>query len=164
MKRSMLLCLLFIFIKQACFCQAQYKDSLFFRANRIYKNDTLQKNTELKLLMAKDEVASNEFKQGVSTQTVAGVFGFVGGFLIGFPLGQAFAKKSVYNKPKWYLAGVGAGVAAVGIAFNTTANNHFRNAVQYYNEGLKNAYRKNKTPIQLNFAFNMNGVGISAKF
>lgn len=164
MKRSMLLCLLFIFIKQACFCQAQYKDSLFFRANRIYKNDTLVNMAELRTLLAKNDAASYELQRGLGNQTGTSVCGFIGGFLIGYPLGQAIFSKSINNKPKWYLLGIGAGFVGIGAALNATANSNFRDAVKYYNEGLKNAYRKNKTPIQLNFAFNLNGIRVSAKF
>lgn len=60
------------------------------------------------------------------------VFGFAGGFLVGWPLGTAIAG----GGPNWALAGVGAGLLVVSIPFSSAFKKHAKNAVDIYNAGV----------------------------
>ena len=104
-----------------------------------------------------NEEAYQEMKIAKTNYDAGSVIGFAGGFLVGWPLGTAIAG----GEPNWTLAGIGAGLIAIGIPFNAAYSKRARNAVSIYNSGLKP-----EAPDQLAFklAFTRDGIGIRLTF
>ena len=94
------------------------------------------------------EPASAESMSAAKTLGLVGqILGYAGGFLIGWPIGQAIAGDS---DPTWVLAGIGGGLVVVGIPFSIASSNNFENAVDAHNESLKTRVRG---PVQVGFQF-----------
>jgi hypothetical protein len=77
--------------------------------------------------------AYKEMKVAKSNYDIGSVIGFVGGFLVGYPLGTALAG----GEANWTLAGIGAGLIGVSIPFTSAYTKHAKIAVQHYNEGIQ---------------------------
>ena len=92
-----------------------------------------------------------------SNYDIGTVFGFAGGFLVGWPLGTALGG----GEPNWTLAGIGAGLIVVSIPFSTSYTKHAKKAVGIYNTGLsQTGLRK----IDFNLGLTCNGIGIKMTF
>lgn len=100
--------------------------------------------------------AYQEMKIAKSNHDIGSVFGFTGGFLVGYPMGTALSG----GKPNWVLAGVGAGLMLISIPFEVGYVKHAKNAVNLYNSGLKQI-GQNKTDIKLQFTFNRVGLNLT---
>jgi hypothetical protein len=61
---------------------------------------------------------------------IATVLGFVGGCLVGWPVGTELGG----GEPNWSLAAVGAGLAATGIPFALAYTKHAKKAVESFNK------------------------------
>ena len=107
--------------------------------------------------MKENPEAYDLMKSAKSTTDAATVLGAIGGFMIGWPLGSAIGG----GDPNWALAGIGAGVLAIGIPVGISANRKVLNAVDRYNQGLQNT-SINATP-KLNLTFG-NGFGLALNF
>lgn len=93
------------------------------------------------------------------TKNVAGtVLGFVGGGLIGYPLGQAIGG----GDPQWAIALAGVGVLAIAIPISISATKDVKTGIDVYNESLVASAFMPK-PI-LHFGGQQHGVGLSLKF
>lgn len=109
--------------------------------------DITQSNTE----------AYKEMKIAKSNYDIGLVFGFAGGFLVGWPLGTAIAG----GEPNWTLAGIGAGLILVSIPFSTAYTKHAKNAVNLYNNGLKSTGLNN---VDFKIGLTYNGIGVKVIF
>lgn len=89
--------------------------------------------------------------------TVASVFSYAGGFLIGWPIGTAVAG----GDPNWTLAGVGAGLITLGIMASGAASKDAIAAIEIYNSKLKSSQREG---MKLNLGIHDHGVGLALKF
>jgi uncharacterized membrane protein YedE/YeeE len=74
-----------------------------------------------------------EMKIAKGNYDAGSVFGFTGGFLVGWPLGTAVAG----GDPNWTMAAIGAGLIGISIPFSVAYSKHARKAVEIYNGGLK---------------------------
>jgi hypothetical protein len=101
--------------------------------------------------------AYKEMKIAKSNYDVGFVFGFTGGFLVGWTAGTAIAG----GKPNWTLAGIGAGLIVVSIPFSTAYTKHAKNAVKLYNNGLKSTGLSN---VDLKIGLTSNGIGVKVVF
>lgn len=108
--------------------------------------DITQSNTE----------AYKEMKIAKSNYDIGSVFGFAGGFLVGWPLGTAIAG----GEPNWTLAGIGAGLI-LSIPFSTAYTKHAKNAVNLYNNGLKSTGLNN---VDFKIGLTYNGIGVKVIF
>lgn len=100
--------------------------------------------------------AYSEMKIAKNNYDAGAIFGFAGGFLIGWSIGGAIGGQDF----DWTLAGVGAGLTAISIPFSAAFNRHAKKAVKIYNDGLKPvAYHP-----QLRIGVNHNGVGLTMVF
>ena len=81
-------------------------------------------------IMRDDPLASAEFKKARSSYSAAGVFGFVGGALIGFPIGTAIAG----GEPEWGLAVAGGALIIASIPLSKAFRRHAEGAVDLYNK------------------------------
>ena len=104
-----------------------------------------------------NQEAYKEMKVAKSNHDIGSVFGFAGGFLVGWPLGTAIAG----GEPNWALAGIGAGLIVMSIPFSSSYAKHAKNAVGIYNNGL------NQTGLRkVNFDLGLTcyGIGVKMRF
>ncbi|MBS4062741.1 MAG: hypothetical protein KG029_20265 [Bacteroidetes bacterium] len=101
--------------------------------------------------------AYKAMKTAKSNYDISSVFGFAGGFLVGWPLGTAIGG----GKPNWTLAGIGAGLIAVSIPFTVAYTKHAKTAVNLHNNGLRSTGLSNAG---LKLGLTSNGVGVTVKF
>ncbi|HEY3405176.1 MAG TPA: hypothetical protein VGK59_17450 [Ohtaekwangia sp.] len=95
-----------------------------------FKQDGRQLRPRQVLDIMKDNPeAYAEFKKAKTNYDAGSAFAFVGGFLIGWPLGTAIGG----GDPEWGLAAAGAGVLLFTIPFNSGFKKHARNAITIYN-------------------------------
>lgn len=109
--------------------------------------------------MEPNQQAFSLIKKAQLNNTFASIIGFVGGFLIGWPIGTAIRG----DKANWTLAGIGAGIAAIGIPFSSSANKQARQAVELYNSSFNSAsfYKLNS---KFKIVASGNGIGLSINF
>ncbi len=103
-----------------------------FGGYQLYHEGKQLKSKELKDLLKPNEQAYKQFKSSRSSNTIATVLGYAGGFMIGWPLGTAIGG----GKPNWILAGVGAGLVAVAIPISIGSNRKLKRSVGIYNATL----------------------------
>jgi hypothetical protein len=73
-----------------------------------------------------------EMKKAKANYSAGMVFSYIGGFMIGWPIGTALAG----GEPEWAMAGIGAGFIVVSIPFSTAYSRHARNGAEIYNRSL----------------------------
>jgi hypothetical protein len=107
-------------------------------------------------VMEVNKVAFQEFKKARANHAASGIFSAIGGFAIGWPIGQAIAGK---DNPLWGLAVGGAALVFVGYSFDKTFKKRATNALNIYNGGTSISYapklnlRFTGTQIQMNLKF-----------
>lgn len=108
-------------------------------------------------LMAPIPEAVKEMEIARSNYTTSTVFGFIGGFLIGWPLGTAIGG----GEPEWSLAGIGAGLLVISIPFTSAYNRHAKNAVALYNSSQRHSGLDGP---ELHLGMTGNGMGLRLSF
>ncbi len=86
-------------------------------------------------LTASNPDAYKEMQIAKSNHAAGSVFGFIGGFLVGWPLGTAIGG----GDPNWALAGIGAGLLVISIPFSSAYTKHAKNAANLYNSGVSHS-------------------------
>jgi hypothetical protein len=122
----------FIFSFLAVSASFGQESPIEIRKNRLFQD---YQYLDLSSLQQKFETSPEALalvNQAKSQYGTANVLGFVGGFLIGWPIGTAIGG----GEPAWALAGAGAGILAVAIPINSSANKKVKQAVDIYNGGL----------------------------
>ncbi len=110
-------------------------------------------------VMESNSEALKFMKRAKSNNVLASILGGTGGALIGFPIGAAIGGGDV----NWTLAGIGAGLVAIGIPISSGANKNAQKAVELYNASLiSSSFYKFKP--EFKFVANENGVGLSMNF
>ncbi|QFG52099.1 hypothetical protein [Chryseobacterium sp.] len=117
--------------------------------NKLVKDGQTYKLKEFRSVF-KDPNAASTFHKARTNAAVSNVFGYAGGFLIGFGIVPALSGKKtevrngvVYeNKPSrgWAVVGIGAGLVGVGIPFAYAADKQAKKALALEN-GEPTAFR-----------------------
>lgn len=108
-------------------------------------------------MMQVNPAAYDVMKKAKRNNDIGQVFGFAGGFLIGFPIGTAIAG----GDPNWLLAGIGAGLVGVSIPFSIRYHKNAGAAVAMYNDGIRSlGYHE----LEMKLGFAANGIGLTLKF
>jgi hypothetical protein len=97
-----------------------------------------------------------EMKKAKSAYDAGMVFGFVGGALIGWPVGSALGG----GEPQWVLAGVGAGVILLALPLSKSYKVHAKKAIQLYNDGTNQTGRS----LHIKVGILDQGVGVRLRF
>jgi outer membrane lipoprotein SlyB len=149
-----------IMLLSLAFCNAQKIDiEKVFGGYKYTYNDELISLGDLANIMESNTEAFELIKKGRTNRSLSGVLGFVGGALVGWPIGNVIGG----GDPNWTLAGIGAGVIVVAIPISSRANKNINQAVELYNASVDSkAYRKNKPEFHL--IANGNGFGLSMNF
>jgi hypothetical protein len=87
------------------------------------------------------------------------VLGFVGGFLLGWPIGQKIGGE---ESPNWTMAAVGGGILIPGIILDVKGKSKIKNAINTYNSSIGKSHSTLNS--SLNFALCNKGVYITCSF
>ena len=110
-------------------------------------------------VMESNSEALKFMKKAKSNNVLASILGGAGGALIGFPIGTAIGG----GDANWTLAGIGAGLVAIGIPISSGANKNAKKAVELYNTSL-NSISFYKFKPEFKIVANGNGIGLSMNF
>ncbi len=114
---------------------------------------------DLVKVMESNSEALNFMKKAKSNNLLASILGGAGGALIGFPIGTAIGG----GDANWTLAGIGAGLVAIGIPISSNVNKKAKKAIELYNSSLNaTAYYEFKPEFKI--IANGNGLGLSMNF
>lgn len=97
---------------------------------KFYQGSRQLRPAEVLQLMESNPAARAAFKKAKSNYDAAVALGYIGGFMIGWPVGTAIGG----GDPNWGLAAGGVGVVLLSIPFNSAFKNHARSAVNLYNK------------------------------
>ncbi len=123
-----------------------------------YQGDLLLTATQLDSVLYSNDIAYELMGSAHNLNNLGKVLGYIGGFLIGWPLGTAVGG----GEPVWALAGVGAGILIVSIPINLKAKKKSKLAIDIYNRGLQTSSFWSKS--ELKFTMTNNGIGLTMKF
>ncbi len=116
----------------------------------------LYSTKEVLLTMQPNQQAFEEFAKARSNYNASIFFSVVGGFMIGWPIGQSIGGG---RDPQWGLVAGGAVLAIVGLSFEATFNKRATKALSIYNDHPM----KQNSP-KLFFSLNGSGAQLSLKF
>lgn len=129
-----------------------------FGGYQFYQGDKLLKVNQLVNTMKPNEQAYKQIKSAQSTYTMATIFSYAGGFMVGWPLGTALGG----GEPNWAMAGIGAGLIVVAIPISQCFNKKAKQAVDTFNGGLQTSSFWDKK--ELNLTMTGNGIGLTLNF
>jgi len=125
---------------------------------KFYQDGYALDYNQMKTLMESNKEAYQLISKAKSNNGIASVFGFIGGGLVGWPIGTKIGG----GEPNWTLAGIGAGLIVVSLAITSGATKNATKAVDIYNAEL--SFIGHKAIPQVNFISKGNQIGISVKF
>ncbi len=161
MKRFTLILFLLAFGLVASFSQTS-SDSIsmkkVFGGYQYYKGEQLLTLQETTNVLKSNKFAFEQMRSARIKNTMSSIFGFAGGFMVGWPLGTAIAG----GDPDWALAGIGAGLIVISIPLNNRFNQQAKEAIDIYNEGLQ-AHSLRPVP-ELKFGVIGHGIGLALRF
>lgn len=129
-----------------------------FGGYEFSQHGQILKMNELLKILQPNEAAFKQMQAAQTTNAFATVIGFVGGFMIGFPIGTAIAG----GEPNWAMAGIGAGLLVVTIPITKRFNTQSKQAIESYNSGLQTTSFWNNTQVKL--CISGNGAGLHVNF
>ena len=155
---------LVLFVTSLCFAQEDTekapieveKKGLGYRYT--YQEEPLKRLSDFFPIVESSPEATSQLKKARTNRILGGTFAFTGGFMVGWPIGQAAGGA---EDPNWALAGVGAGLITVGIIFGVRSDKQVREGVTLYNDSIA---LRNDQSADLTIAFTLNGVDVSVKF
>ncbi len=129
-----------------------------FGGYQFYQGDEILNMNQITATLNSNELALKQLKSARVSSTIAYIFTYAGGYLVGWTIGTALRG----DDPEWIMAGMGAGLIAVGIPFNMLYINKVKQAVDTYNGGYKkNSFWDNS---ELKLSYTANGVGLTLNF
>ncbi len=141
-------------------CKAQKIEmKKVFGGYQYTQNGNRMTIAKLTKTMESNAEAFKFMKKAKSNHVLASILGGAGGALIGFPIGTAISG----GDANWALAGIGAGLVAIGIPISSGVNKNAKKAVDLYNSDL-NATSFYKIKPEYKITANSNGIGLSMNF
>lgn len=108
-------------------------DTIRVMRNSFYHGSVKMGARDILTVLEGNPASRAEATQARSNYNGAQIVSFVGGAMIGWPLGQAISGKV---EPQWGLAAVGAAtLLGFGIPLNSGFKKHAQNAINIYNKG-----------------------------
>jgi hypothetical protein len=96
---------------------------------KIYLDNKLLKPKEVLNVMEGNPEAYAAYKKAKSNYDAGQVIGFIGGFMIGYPLGSALGG----GDPHWGVAAGGVGLLLLNFPLSSAYKKHSKNAIELYN-------------------------------
>lgn len=155
MRKPFFAIILFVLFGQLGFAQSEKKLTLskdFWGYKYLEGGNAISKQQAMRLLESNPE-AIKLFKQGNSNLAPAGILGFAGGFMIGWPIGESLGGK---KDPQWGLAAGGLALVIVGGVLEKSFQKKANQAFDLYNQGTVTSYWKvgtNGTGISITYTF-----------
>ena len=142
------------------FANAQKIDTeKVFGGYKYTYNDELMSIGDLATIIEANTDAFKLIKKGRANRSLSGALGFVGGGLIGWPLGTSIAG----GETNWAMAGIGAGLIIVAIPISSNSNKKINQAVELYNASL-NATSNTYFKPEFKIIANGSGFGLTMNF
>jgi hypothetical protein len=158
MKKTILA--VFVVLIGVTFCHAQRIEMSKVSGDYKYtQNGNQLKMRDLVKTLESNQQAFEMINKAQTNRSLASVIGFVGGGLVGWPIGTAIGG----GDANWVLAGVGAGLIGVSIPIASGANKKTKEAVETYNASLGTTALIWSKP-QWKFVANGHGIGLSLGF
>jgi len=108
-------------------------DTIEIRKHKYYyQGQTISHSTVVEILQT-DRMAHRHVQNRNACAIPAYILGFVGGGLIGWPLGTYIGG----GEPEWYLAGIGGGLVAVGLGIAIIGDAQMKKAIQVFNSNRR---------------------------
>ncbi len=123
---------------------------------QFYQGENRLSVNELAKTLKTNSIAYKQFQSGQNSYRASMIFGTVGGFLIGYPIGTMLGG----GEPNWTLAGVGVGLAVISIPFTNNFKKNVHRAVDTYNQNLQSNTILEQSELQ----FAITGNGFLIKF
>ncbi len=133
-------------------------DKVFLGHKYYHGDQQIMKIRDMKAIVANDELALKEVKKAGVANGFATVLSCIGGFALGWELGNAILGKD--TNP--YVLGASLGVTAVGIGLSALVDSHLKKGATIYNGNLGATSCGNG--IELEFGFVPAGVGLTLSF
>lgn len=108
-----------------------------FWGTKLYADDQLKSPAEILEVMKSDPKAYQEFKKAKGNLAGATVLGFIGGGLIGWPIGTSLGG----GDPQWGLAGGGVALILLSIPLISGFNKHAEKAIELYNSDSQTSHK-----------------------
>jgi len=112
-----------------------FSQELSIKKGKFYSGDALVTPADFVEQMKGNDEAYQLALKGKSGYSASNVLGFIGGFMIGWPLGTAIGG----GDANWTLAGIGAGVLAIAIPIQSGAKKKLQAAAYLHNGNSSSA-------------------------
>lgn len=143
------------------FCNAQeIQMEKLLGGYKYTQNGKQMKMGDLVKTMESNPQAFELIKKAQSDNVLASAIGFVGGGLIGWPIGTSLGG----GDPNWTLAGIGAGLVVIGIPISSSVNKNTKKAVDLYNSSLNSSSFYYEFKPEFKLITSGNGVGLIMSF
>lgn len=136
-------------------------ESGFWKGTKIFKGTQQLNKEKFYAEIANHDRAYELAQKGFRQQSTSQVFAFIGGFMIGWPLGAAVAGS---ENPGWGLAPAGVGVIMIGWPIYNGGSKKIKKAARIYNEAEGLAHFRQSPRINLSLVGNGNEVGLRLRF
>lgn len=122
-----------------------------------YQGKRVNPNKMLEVMNANPE-AYALMKKAQTNYSVGNVFGFAGGFCLGYGLVSLITG----DDTDWTLLGVGAGLIGISIPFSVAYSKNAKEAVRLYNSGLIKSPPPKRVELSFELAYNL--IGLKLRF
>ena len=158
MKKVFLFLVAMLFVGFASAFAQSVNDSITVEKNKFYYHGMqIESMSQMKSLLANDELALKEAKKAGVANGFAYVFAYCGGFALGWEIVDLI--KGDLNP---YILAGGVGLTAAGFGLSYLANSHLKKGVAIYNGNLgATSYGNN---VNLDFGLVPGGVGLTLSF
>ena len=133
-------------------------EKAFLGKKYFYGDTRILSISEMEEIVAHDELALKEIQRSSVISGVSTIVSYVGGFAIGWEVGNLIWNKKKYNS---YVLWGGVGTSAVGLGLSIWANSHLKKGVALYN-GHLGAVSYN--PVKVDLEIEPCGIGITMSF
>lgn len=110
---------------------------------------------DFKKIFSTNKTSLKYFRNAQTLGGFANVFGYAGGFCIGYPVGYALAG----GQMNWSVFATGCGFILLAIPISVAGNNKLKMAIDTYNGNLKPETGSNQLDVKLGFT--QNGIGLT---
>lgn len=122
------------------------------------QNDKVLSSTQLFNVLKQNPETDLDIKRAKNNLYPGMVLSYIGGALIGWPIGTAIGG----GEPQWGMALAGAGFIALAIPLSSGYTKHIKKAVEKYNDGVEP--KKPADAISFKVGVTNDGIGLRVSF
>src|SRR5687767_4050005 len=127
-------------------------------SSKFFYQGKLQRPNQLLKIMETNPGAHKQMKRAISTRTFGDVVGGIGGFMVGYSLGNSLGQNKL-NKNTLITGGV---LVVISLPISLSYNKSSVKAVKMYNEGLRTSTISDGVMLELRTS--EDGVGLKLSF